>query len=143
MISSCEKVKMLYLDFIRYMVSYVSDLIMDWPERIFSTISHPIFNQASRDHPKYIGTLGGGTERPGQEGTITFSNSWGEAKIYGFELPVVNFPFLGSNITASSAYGVYIQSWSATSLCPIQWLPRERTTTLNHHSVDLLIIIII
>jgi hypothetical protein len=29
MISSCEKVKMLYLDFIRYMVSYVSDLIMD------------------------------------------------------------------------------------------------------------------
>jgi hypothetical protein len=28
MISSCEKVKMLYLDFIRYMVSYVSDLIM-------------------------------------------------------------------------------------------------------------------
>jgi hypothetical protein len=47
---------MLYLDFIIYMVSYVSDLIMDWPERIFSTISHPIFNQASRDHPKYIGT---------------------------------------------------------------------------------------
>jgi hypothetical protein len=38
--------------------------------------------------------IGGGTERPGQEGTITFSNSWGEAKIYGFELPVVNFPFL-------------------------------------------------
>jgi hypothetical protein len=104
----------IHLDFIRYMVSYVSDLIMDWPERIFSTISHPIFNQASRDHPKYIGTLGGGTGKPGQEGTIIFSNSCGEAKIYGFDLPVVNFPFLGSNIPASSAYGVYIQSWSAT-----------------------------
>jgi hypothetical protein len=41
-ISSCKKVKMLDLDIIRYMVSYVSDLIKDWPERIFSTISHPI-----------------------------------------------------------------------------------------------------
>jgi hypothetical protein len=33
------------------------------------------------------GFIGGGTGRPGQEGTITFSNSWGEAKIYGFDLP--------------------------------------------------------
>jgi hypothetical protein len=59
--------------------------------------------------------IGGGTGRPGQEGTITFSNSWGVPKIYGFDLPVVNFPFLGSNtcIPASWAYGVYIQSWSA------------------------------
>jgi hypothetical protein len=35
-------------------------------------------------------------------------------QIYGFDHPIVNFSFLGRNIPTSSAYGVYIQNWSAT-----------------------------
>jgi hypothetical protein len=138
---------MLYLDFIRYIVSYVSDLI--WENSLLEGQSHiclpPLKNWRKLLPPLvlvflfrhlcsnvfWMVTWSLIENRMWYRRKDTLrsihnkvrdiwnyvsdkANSWGEANIYGFDLPVVNFPFLGSNIPASSAYGVYIQSWSAT-----------------------------